>query len=143
MKRGLRLGVLIAALVLPGAGIAAQVDDAHGMSCLDFQVVADYTTNAAGEAVLLLTVGTESGEPSCADAAYVVTVRNSAGNVVATTTFVGDGTTGVFQRSLTIAGNPSPITVTVQSFKKGNKNPFDTGTASLILDGGTGATSFR
>ena len=142
MKRGLRLAVLIAALVVPGAGIAAQEDDAHGQSCLDFQVVADYTT-VSGQAMLSLTVGTESGEPTCADATYVVTVRDSAGEVVATTTFVGDGTTSVFQDTVAIPGNPSPITLTVESLKKDNKNPFDAGMATLILDGGTGATSFR
>lgn len=144
MKRRLRLGVIIAALVLPVAAIAAPpTDNARGPSCADFQGTADYTTNTSGQAVLSVTVTTESGEPACADGRYVVTATDSSGTIVATRTFFGDGSASFFQDTMIlVTGNPTTITLTIESFRKG-KNPLDTATATLLLDGGTGATSFR
>jgi hypothetical protein len=143
MKNVLRLSLLIATLVAPSVSLAAKVDDAHGPSCADWKATVDYRPDLGGQAVLTYTVGTESGEPTCADARYVVTVRNIAGSVAATTTLVGDGVASVFQGSLNVSENPSPVTVTIESFRK-SKNSLDSGTSpSLFLDGPAGATDFR
>jgi hypothetical protein len=144
--------VVAAALGLPVAATTAPVDQVKGPPCGDITFWDDvqsgppaYSTNH-GTAPPTVFASLTTAKPSCAKATYTISVYDATGTTLLTSqTYLGDGTTSVFQFTYSPPGAPQQVCVSASSSRDGKVIDAapNSGCFVLVLDASGGQSGLN